>query len=47
MTRKLAVAGVIWTVALLASRVMGLVRDAVLGSVLGVSPAAYRSRFAA
>ncbi len=40
MSRKIAVAGAIWTLALLASRVMGLVRDAVLGTVLGVSPAA-------
>ncbi|MDP2307249.1 MAG: murein biosynthesis integral membrane protein MurJ [Pseudomonadota bacterium] len=36
MTRKIAVAGAIWTVALLASRLMGLVRDAALGSILGV-----------
>ena len=40
VNRKIAAAGVIWTLALLASRVMGLVRDAVLGTVLGVSPAA-------
>lgn len=38
MTRKIAVAGAIWTVALLASRLMGLVRDAALGSILGVGP---------
>ncbi|MES2638781.1 MAG: murein biosynthesis integral membrane protein MurJ [Myxococcota bacterium] len=38
MTRKIAVAGAIWTVALLASRLMGLVRDAALGSMLGVGP---------
>ncbi|MDP2315148.1 MAG: murein biosynthesis integral membrane protein MurJ [Pseudomonadota bacterium] len=36
MTRKIAVAGAIWTVALLASRLMGLVRDAAIGSVMGV-----------
>jgi putative peptidoglycan lipid II flippase len=40
VTRKIAVAGAIWTVALLASRLMGLVRDAALGSILGVGPAA-------
>jgi len=38
VTRKIAVAGAIWTVALLASRLMGLVRDAALGSILGVGP---------
>lgn len=40
MSRKLAVAGAIWTLALLASRVMGLVREAVLGTKLGLTPAA-------
>lgn len=40
MSRRLAVAGAIWTAALLASRLMGLVRDAVLGGTLGVGPAA-------
>lgn len=40
MSRAIAVAGVIWTIALLASRVMGLVRDAAIGSIMGVSPAA-------
>jgi putative peptidoglycan lipid II flippase len=38
--RRIAVAGAIWTGALLASRLMGLVRDAVLGSTLGVGPTA-------
>ena len=36
MSRKLAVASLIWTVALLLSRITGLVRDAVLGSTLGM-----------
>ena len=40
MSRRLAIASLIWTVALLASRVLGLVRDAVLGSTLGVGPEA-------
>lgn len=48
MSRKIAVAGVIWTLALLASRVMGLVRDAVLGTKLGLSAEAdaYAAAFA-
>lgn len=48
MTRKIAVAGLIWTLALLASRVMGLVRDAVLGTKLGLSAEAdaYAAAFA-
>jgi putative peptidoglycan lipid II flippase len=40
VSRKIAIAGAIWTSALLASRVMGLARDAVLGSTLGVGPSA-------
>lgn len=40
MSRSLAVASLIWTVALLLSRVTGLLRDAVLGSTLGVGPVA-------
>jgi putative peptidoglycan lipid II flippase len=40
MSRRLAIASLIWTVALLASRVLGLIRDAVLGATLGVGPEA-------
>lgn len=47
MKSRIAVASLIWGVALLASRVIGLVRDAVLGHTLGVSPAAdvYQAAF--
>ncbi len=38
--RRIAIAGLIWSGALLASRIVGLVRDAVLGSTLGVGPQA-------
>ena len=43
----MAVAGAIWTVALLLSRIIGLVRDAVLGHTLGVSQSAdvYQAAF--
>ena len=40
MSRRIVVASLIWSAALLASRVLGLVRDAVLGSTLGVGPEA-------
>ncbi len=40
VSRKLAVASVIWTIALLASRVIGLARESVLGATLGVSATA-------
>ncbi len=36
MSRKLTAAALVWTVALMLSRVLGLVRDAVLGQTLGV-----------
>jgi putative peptidoglycan lipid II flippase len=40
VSRRIGMAGLIWTVALLASRVIGLVRESVLGATLGVSSAA-------
>lgn len=47
MSRKIGVASAIWAFALLASRLIGLVRDSVLGHTLGVSAAgdAYQAAF--
>lgn len=47
MNRRVQVAGLIWTAALILSRVIGLVRDSVLGHTLGVSPEAdvYQAAF--
>lgn len=47
MKRSIGVASLIWTASILLSRVIGLVRETVLGSTLGVSPEAdaYRTAF--
>lgn len=47
MKSRIGVASAIWAVALLLSRVVGLLRDSVLGHTLGVSPAAdaYQAAF--